>query len=86
MKAKACRVFVVNHIKADPLGDMTTEEILQHYAVYCGAPERGWYFDQRVVERQLPDIMMQLFRTSPSKHNRRDGKNARGYRGITVVT
>ena len=84
-ESEGVRVFVVNHIKADPLGDMTTEEILQHYAVYCGAPERGWYFNQRIVERQLPDIMMQLFRTSPSKHILRDGKNARGYRGITFV-
>ena len=40
---------------------MTTDEILKHYAVYCGAPERGWYYNQRIVERQLPDIMMQLF-------------------------
>ena len=90
-ESEGVRTFIVNHIKADPNGDMTTEEILQHYAVYCGAPERGWYYNQRIVERQLPDLMMQLFKTPANKNilrkdpNGKDQKH-RGYRGIAYVS
>ena len=76
-ESEGVRTFVANHIKADPSGDMTTEEILQHYAVYCGAAERGWYFNIRTVERQLPDIMMQFFKTSKSTNILRGEKKAR---------
>jgi hypothetical protein len=34
----------------------------------------------RVIERQLPNVMMQLFKTPPSKHIIRNGKHQRGYR------
>ena len=53
-ESEGVRIFVTNHIKADPLSDITTEEILQHYAVYCGAPERSWYFNIKSSNASCP--------------------------------
>jgi hypothetical protein len=77
--------FVAGSIKPDPTRDLTTEEIIDGYAIYCADPDRGWFFNRRKVERDLPNIMLQLFKTVPNCNITRNGKRARGYRNVTFV-
>ena len=77
--------FITQHIKADPNDDLTTDEIIEKYAVYCAHPDRGWYPNRRLVERQLPNIMLQLFKTVSNNNILRNGKKVRGYRNVTYV-
>ena len=77
--------FIKNCVTADPVKDLTTDEIIEAYAVYCAQPNRGWYPNRRQIERQLPDIMLQFFKTVPNSNIVRNGKRARGYRNVTFV-
>jgi len=82
-ESEGVRLFVRDHIKADPNDDLTTDEIIEKYAVYCAQPDRGWYPNRRQVERELPNIMLQFFKTVPNGNIVRNGKRARGYRNVT---
>jgi phage/plasmid-associated DNA primase len=77
--------FIKAHIKAHPHDDLTTDEIIEKYAVYCAHPDRGWYPNRRLVERQLPNIMLQMFQTVSTNSILRNGKKLRGYRNVTHV-
>jgi hypothetical protein len=77
--------FVSSTIQSDPVKDLTTDEIIDKYAIYCADPDRGWFFNRRKVERELPNIMLQLFKTVPNCNISRNDKRARGYRNVTFV-
>jgi hypothetical protein len=64
---------------------LTPDEIIEKYAVFCAHPDRGWYPNRRLIERQLPNIMLQLFKTVSSNNILRNGKKLRGYRNVTYV-
>jgi hypothetical protein len=78
-------LFVRDKIKAHLNGDLSTDEIIEKYAVYCAQPDRGWYPNRRLVERQLPNIMLQLFNTVSTNTIVRNAKKLRGYRNVTFV-
>ena len=84
-ESEGLRVFIKAHIKANPLSDLTTQEIIEKYAVYCSDPDRQWSVSNKLLERQLPSIMLQEFHSSVSTHIQRNGKNARGYCGVAYV-
>lgn len=84
-ESEGLRLSIEQHIKADPLGDMTTQEIIEHYATFCAAPDREWHVNTKTIEKQLPDIMLQLFKTPTNKNIERNGQKLRGYRGIAYV-
>jgi phage/plasmid-associated DNA primase len=84
-ESEGLRNFVVNCIKADPQHDLTTDEIVEKYALYCADPCRGWIINSALVMRQLPNVMLQLFHAVPNKHIIRNNKQHRGYRNVTFV-
>jgi phage/plasmid-associated DNA primase len=84
-ESEGVRHFVKAHIKADKDKDITTDEIVERYAVYCAAADRGWFINRRQVERELPNIMLEFFHTTSNHNIKRNGKSARGYRNVTFV-
>jgi phage/plasmid-associated DNA primase len=84
-ESEGLRHFVMNCIKADPQDDLTTDEIIEAYALYCADPCRGWIINTYLVQRQLPNVMLQLFHTVPNGNIVRNGKRARGYRNVTLI-
>jgi uncharacterized protein DUF5906 len=84
-ESEGLRVFITAHIRADPLSDLTTKEIIEKYAAYCSDPDRQWAVNNKFLERQLASIMLQEFHISVSTNIQRNDKNARGYRGVTYV-
>jgi phage/plasmid-associated DNA primase len=84
-ESEGLRIFVTNRIVSDPQSDLTTDEILKEYAEYCAQPERGWNLNMRTLQRQLPNIMLQFFKTPLNTHIQRNGKNYRGYRFVAFA-
>src|SRR5262249_39519593 len=77
--------FVKNCIKAEQGKDLTSEEIIEKYGLYCADPSRRWNANMNLVLRRLPSIMLQLFQTVQSTNIVRNNKNARGYRNVTFA-
>jgi hypothetical protein len=84
-ESEGVRHFINAHVIADPVKDLTTDEIIEQYAIYCAGPDRGWFINRRQVERELPNIMLQFFHTAPNGNIVRNNKRARGYRNVTFV-
>jgi phage/plasmid-associated DNA primase len=84
-ESEGLRHFVINCITADKYKDLTTEEIVEKYALYCADPCRGWIVNTYLVQRQLPNIMLQIFKTVPNHNLIRNEKKARGYRNVTFI-
>jgi P4 family phage/plasmid primase-like protien len=78
------RMFLKTQIQTKSGQNLTTEEIVQRFASYCA--ERKWTMASAIVEKQLPDLMLELFSVSKSNNIERftDGKTTerKGYRGI----
>jgi putative DNA primase/helicase len=81
-ESEGLRLFVTNHITPDPQSDLTTDEIVQKYAGYASDPTRSWTINTKYIQRHLPDIMMQMFKTPTVNRILRNGKNLRGYRFV----
>jgi P4 family phage/plasmid primase-like protien len=78
------RMFLKEQVQTKSGSNLTTEEIVQQFATYCA--ERKWTMTSTIVEKQLPDLMLELFNVSKSNNIERfiDGKTTerKGYRGI----
>jgi hypothetical protein len=78
------RMFLKAEVQTKSGSNLTTEEIVQRFATYCA--ERKWTMVSTIVEKQLPDLMLELFSVSKSNNLERfiDGKTTerKGYRGI----
>jgi putative DNA primase/helicase len=79
------RIFVTENIVADKSKDLSSQEIIEKYASYCADQDRNWNINVRIVERQLPNLMMQIFRTASNNHIVRNNKQVRGYRYVTLA-
>lgn len=80
-ESDALRTFVGQEIVIAAGEDLTTSEIVERFFYYCDA--RQWTPDSvRNAERDLPDILMELHRAAKSSSLERDGKSAKGYRGV----
>ncbi|MDR4509615.1 MAG: phage/plasmid primase, P4 family [Candidatus Brocadiaceae bacterium] len=65
--------------------DLTTDEIVEAYAKYC--PGKGWNSKSVIsIYRELPSLILELFRKTQSRSVRREGKSQRGYRGLVLLT
>jgi hypothetical protein len=77
-------MFLKEQVQTKGGSNLTTEEIVQKFAAYCA--ERSWTMTSTIVEKQLPDLMLELFNVSKSNNIERfiDGKTTerKGYRGI----
>lgn len=79
------RMFLKEQMQTKRGSNVTTDEIVQRFARYC--TEREWTMNSATVEKQLPDLMLELFSVSKSNNVERltdDGKTTsrKGYRGI----
>jgi hypothetical protein len=83
-ESDSIRHFVTERIESAKGADLTASEILSAYFDYCS--DKGWVaFTSKHVERELPDIMLELFRSARNTHVERDGKRQRGYPNVSFV-
>ena len=77
-ESDSIRHFAIERIHSTTKGDLTTAEIVSAYFDYCS--EKGWIaFSSKTVERSLPDIMLEHFRSALNSHVERNGKRQKGY-------
>jgi P4 family phage/plasmid primase-like protien len=78
------RMFLKEQVQTKSGSNLTTEEIVQRFATYCA--ERKWTMSSAIAEKQLPDLMLELFSVGKSNNIERvvDEKTTerKGYRGI----
>jgi len=84
-ESDSLRLFVKERMARHEYGDVTTSEIQQAYAEYCA--DHGWNaLPTAVVERTLPDIMLDVFHVTRSHSIERDGKKSnRGWRKVQLL-
>ena len=84
-ESDSLRHFLTARVVSAPGSDLTTDEIVRSYAHYC--PEMGWEaLAETVIARQLPSLMLEIFRTTKTHDIQRDGKNRRGFRDVAFKT
>jgi phage/plasmid-associated DNA primase len=84
-ESDSLRLFVKQRMARHEYGDVTTSEISQAYAEFCA--DNGWnVLPTAVVERTLPDIMLDVFHVTKSHSIERDGKKSnRGWRKVQLL-
>ena len=83
-ESESVRHFAQSRLITDPNEDVTSEEIVQAYAEYCS--DQGWNpLPITVVQQQLPDLMLELFRSTKSHKVQRDDKAQRGWKGVRLA-
>ena len=81
-ESDSLRIFVNQRLEKHEYGDVTTAEISQAYAEFCA--DNGWnVLPTAVVERTLPDLILDAFHVPKSHSIERDGK--RSNRGWHMV-
>jgi hypothetical protein len=75
------RRFLMANVQTKAACNLTTQEIVERFAAYCS--EQGWGMSSTTAERQLPDLIMELFNVSKSNNVEREGRQLRGFRGVT---
>lgn len=85
-ESDSLRLFVRERMERHEYGDVTTSEISQGYAEFCA--DKGWNaLPTAVVERTLPDIMLDEFHVTKSHDIERNGKKSnRGWRRVRLKT
>ena len=83
-ESDSLREFLGNHVEKSSLDDVTSDELKESYASYCISQE--WDpLPIRTIERQLPDLMLELFQTNKSNSIKRsESRSLRGYRGVRL--
>ena len=83
-ESDSLREFLSNHVEKSSLDDVTSDELKESYASYCISQE--WDpLPIRTIERQLPDLMLELFQTNKSNSIKRsESRSLRGYRGVRL--
>jgi len=87
-ESDSLRLFVKERIQRNEYGDVTTSEIGQAYAEFCG--DRGWNaLGTAVVERTLPDrrggLLSKCGRELPAQAFRIAGGHCTFGLGVTVA-
>jgi len=83
-ESDALRSFVGTQLATAPGDSLATVEIIDAFFAFCD--ERCWTTGSvRDVERDLPDVMMELHRAAKSSSVARQGKSVKGYRGVKIV-
>lgn len=83
-ESDSLRNFLLDNVIQDENTDLSTTEIIEAYAEYC--PLKGW--DPKpitIIHRELESLMLELFKTSKSHSIKRDGRNTRGFRRVTLI-
>ena len=84
-ESDSLRLFVRERLQRHEYGDVTTAEISQGYAEFCA--DKGWNaLPTAIVERTLPDIMLDEFHVTKVHSIERDGKKSnRGWRKVRML-
>ena len=84
MQSNSLEGFIDERIQRGPASDITSSEVIAAYAAHCTA--KGWTpIISTCVERQLPDLFLRRFGITDSHSLKREGKSARGWRGLTIL-
>src|SRR5262249_4749774 len=71
-ESDSVRQFVLKKVHEDPDADATGAELLAGYNKFC--EDKGWQpLSTRTVERQMPDLIMEVYRAARRNDIRRDG-------------
>ena len=83
-ESDSLRHFIENRVVLDYGSDLAVDEIVQAYAEYC--PELGWNpLPITEIQRDLPSLMLELFRTTKSNDIRRNDKARKGFRNVAFI-
>jgi P4 family phage/plasmid primase-like protien len=86
-ESDSVRNFARNGVRKAVGNKITSEQVSAAYVAYC--ERRGWApMPSSVVERQLPDALLELYQATKSNDIKtdNDAKPKRGYRGIDIVS
>jgi P4 family phage/plasmid primase-like protien len=83
-ESDSLRLFVRDGLERHEYGDVTANEISQAYSEFCA--DNGWNaLPSAVVDRALPDLMLDTFHVTKSHSIERDGrKSNRGWRKVRL--
>ncbi len=80
-ESDSLRHFLSDCVVNDENGDLSGNEIIESYAEYC--PRKGWNPKPiTIIRKELDGLMLKLFKMTKSHSIKREGKSARGFRGV----
>ena len=84
-ESDSLRLFVQASLERHEFDNVTSAEISQAYAEFCA--DKGWNaLPTSVVERTLPDLLLEFFHVTKSNDIERNGKKSnRGWRKIQLL-
>lgn len=83
-ESDSLRHFLESRVKNDYGSDLAVEEIVEAYAEFC--PEMGWNpAPVTEIQRDLPSLMLELYRTTKSNDIRRNDKSRKGFRNVAFI-
>ena len=81
-ESDSLRIFLKDELIKKDGEDLTTTEIEEAYADFC--PKKGWNPKHiTVIRKELESLMLELFSRTKAHSIMREGKNLRGFRGVT---
>lgn len=83
-ESDSLRTFAVECLRWDSEADVTVEEILHAYGLWCDMEEIE-PLPEKVAQRQLPDVMRTVLTASRSNSVEREGRQRRGYRNVAII-
>ena len=79
-ESDSLRVFLTRELQTKQESTLTTDEIVSCYSVWCS--HRGYSLSIGQIERQLPDMVFELFGCRKVNDIDREGRAKRGYRHL----
>ncbi len=81
-ESDSLRHFLTDSVVRDENSQLSVQEIIEAYAEYC--PKKGWTAKPiTIIYRELPNLMVQLFKTAKSNSVSVSGKEIRGFRHVS---
>jgi len=82
-ESDSVRHFMNDRVVKREGSDLTVNEIVENYAEYCS--DKRWNPKPiTVIQRELDELMLELFGTTKSHSIKREEKSARGFRGVSL--
>ena len=79
-ESDSLRAFLTRELQTKEESTLTTDEIVSSYSVWCS--HRGYSLSIAQIEKELPDLIFELFGCRKVNDIERDGKAKRGYRRL----
>ncbi len=81
-ESDSLRCFLEERVVSITNGDLSINEIVERYAEYC--PTKSWNPKPiTVIQKEVEELMLELFQTAKSHSIKREGKSVRGFRKVT---